>query len=164
MQVPDKSIVFPRELIIRLKNWSQAYSDKRTVCTNKSVVVPDGHIPIERVLIVPIVLRKKLIGMIAVANKATDYNDEDIELLETIADYISPILDARIHRDREEKARKEGRMACHTQEEIAERCECPRTTVETVLTEMEKFPKSSKPSADHLTDFDIPVDAKWLSR
>jgi len=48
-------------------------------------------------------------------------------------------------------------MACYTQKEIAERIECPRTTVETVLTGKAEPPKSSKPAAEHLIDFEIPI-------
>ena len=43
-------------------------------------------------------------------------------------------------------------MACYTQEEIAKDVGCPRTTIETILTEMEKLPKPPKayPSSDGL--------------
>ena len=44
-------------------------------------------------------------------------------------------------------------MACYTQEEIAKDVGCPRTTIETILTEMEKLPKPPKayPSFDGIS-------------
>ena len=55
-------------------------------------------------------------------------------------------------------------LACYTrrcrsvhQEQIAERENVPRSTVETILTESAELPESSKPAANHLTDFDPPI-------
>ena len=45
--------------------------------------------------------------------------------------------------------------------EMSKEWECPRTTVETVLTGIEKLPKANKPTADHLTDFDVPFYKVW---
>ena len=55
-------------------------------------------------------------------------------------------------------------LACHTQEEIAEACDCPRKTVddqiatfgETVLGN-----QSAKSHAEHATDFDPPIYNIW---
>lgn len=77
----------------------------------------------------------------------------------TIRDWLS-----RIDKDSREARNKRIFnlwMACYTQEEIAERCECERTTVESILTKMAELPKSSKPIAEHLTDFDIPIYNVW---
>ncbi len=52
-------------------------------------------------------------------------------------------------------------LACYTQEEIAGMVDCPRTTVEAVLTESAELPKSSKPYAGHLVDFTPPVISKY---
>ena len=41
-----------------------------------------------------------------VGDKPTDYSEKDKKLLETIADHIAPILNARLHRDIQEKDRK----------------------------------------------------------
>lgn len=43
-------------------------------------------------------LRNLLVG-----NKKTDYDENDRKMLETIADRIAPILNARLRRDRQEK-------------------------------------------------------------
>ncbi|MCH8312220.1 MAG: hypothetical protein IID17_04470 [Nitrospinae bacterium] len=52
-------------------------------------------------------------------------------------------------------------LACYTQEEIAGMVDCPRTTVEAVLTESAELPKSAKPYADHLVDFTPPIYNVW---
>ncbi|PKN24112.1 MAG: hypothetical protein CVU64_22905 [Deltaproteobacteria bacterium HGW-Deltaproteobacteria-21] len=52
-------------------------------------------------------------------------------------------------------------LACHTQEEIAEICGCERSTVDHALRETADLPKSAKPAADHLTDFDPPIYNVW---
>ena len=52
-------------------------------------------------------------------------------------------------------------MACYTQQEIAEACEVTKETVSTICQKMAKLPKSDKPAADHLSDFDPPIYNAW---
>ncbi len=73
--------------------------------------MPEGHIPINRALDVPIIHQEEVIGNIMVGNKGIDYDDNDQALLETIASHIAPILSARLQRDRQERARKLGEEA-----------------------------------------------------
>lgn len=47
-------------------------------------------------------------------------------------------------------------LACHTQDEIAAEVDCDQDTVSDVLRKMADLPKSVKPAADHLTDFEPP--------
>jgi len=53
-----------------------------------------------------------------VANKPVDYDKKDIQELETIASYLAPILNVRLQRDREHKARRQAedlfRTACES--------------------------------------------------
>ena len=46
--------------------------------------------------------------MLALANKEAGYTEEDKELIEHIANNISPILKARLQRDRLERERKQA--------------------------------------------------------
>jgi len=104
-QVPDKEIIFPRKQWGGL--WSRAMVDKKTLYFNKPFNVPKGHLPITRVLDVPIIHQDELIGNFIVGNKETDYNENDKHLLENISDYIAPVLNARLQKDREaEKSKK----------------------------------------------------------
>ncbi|MEW6379523.1 MAG: MASE3 domain-containing protein [bacterium] len=104
-RIPDKKIVFPRREWGGI--WGQALVGKRTIRSNEPGTVPRGHIPITRTLIVPIIHSGKVIGEIAVANKATDYTDKDQELLETIVNSkIAPILYARLESECQERERQ----------------------------------------------------------
>lgn len=100
-QIPDKDIVFPREKWGGI--WGNALIRKKTLYSNEPFSVPGGHIQIQRVLDAPIILHGEAIGNLLVGNKKTDYDENDRKMLETIADRIAPILNARLRRDRQEK-------------------------------------------------------------
>ncbi|MEW6364583.1 MAG: GAF domain-containing protein [Acidobacteriota bacterium] len=108
-QVPEKDIVFPPETWGGL--WGRALREKKAFYSNGPFRVPAGHIKIDRFLTVPIIYRQQAIGLLSVANKEVDYGEKDKELLETIAGHISPILNARLQRDRHEKERKRAEEA-----------------------------------------------------
>ncbi len=108
-QVPDKTIVFPREKWGGI--WGKALVEQRSLFSNKDSHVPEGHIPVTRVLVVPVMYAGQVIGLLEVANKSTDYSHKDQEFLETIAGKIAPILNARLQRDREERGRKQTEEA-----------------------------------------------------
>ena len=108
-QIPDKTIVYPREKWGGI--WGRALVEKRSLFANEGLHVPEGHIPITRVLVVPVMYSKQVIGLLEVANKATAYSCKDQKFLETIAGKISPILNARLQRDREERERKQTEEA-----------------------------------------------------
>lgn len=105
-QIPDKNIVFPREKWGGI--WGRSLIEKKTLFSNKPFEVPKGHVPITRALAVSIIFKETVIGLLLVGNKTSDYNEDDCELLESIAGRIAPILDARLKRDREEAARKKA--------------------------------------------------------
>ena len=95
--------------------WGRALTEKKTFLSNHAFHVPQGHIQLDRALVVPIMHQDNVIGEIAVANKATDYGDEDRQLVEAAVSFIAPILSARLERDIEEKARKEAEEALREQ-------------------------------------------------
>jgi PAS domain S-box-containing protein len=108
-QIPDKDIVFPRETWGGI--WGRAMVERKILYSNGPFRVPEGHIPMLRAMAVPIVHQGELIGLIAIANKVTDYDEKDRELLESIVDYIAPVLRARLQRDIEEGARRQTQEA-----------------------------------------------------
>ncbi len=90
----------PREEWIGL--W-KVLAEKRAVCTNDGgSFLPLGQVPIQRLLISPILYQEEIIGHFAVANKASDYNQHDLRLLEEIAAYVAPVLKVRLQRDMHE--------------------------------------------------------------
>jgi signal transduction histidine kinase len=88
--------------------WEQAFQEKRTLCLNMPLSVPEGHIPISRALVVPIIDHDEVIGNIMAANKKTDYDAGDISLLEAITDYLAPVLREKLQRDTEGKKRRQA--------------------------------------------------------
>jgi len=108
-QMPDKTITFhPGEWG---GIWGRCLKEKKTLYSNKHFNVPEGHIPITKVLCVPILHQGKLIGHFKVANKKEDYNEQDVALLETVARHIAPVLNARLQRDRKEQERRRAEDA-----------------------------------------------------
>jgi PAS domain S-box-containing protein len=103
-RIPNKNIVFPRESWGGL--WGRSLVENIALFSNTRLKVPEGHVPLNRALVVPIMYRENIIGQIAVANKETDYDQNDQRLLKKIASTIAPILHARLQRDREERDRR----------------------------------------------------------
>ena len=109
-RMADKKITFPHQSWAGI--WGQALIKKRTIYSNLPCHVPEGHIQIARVLVVPIIYQEEAIGEIMVANKSTDYTQKDRELLEVIVNSkVAPILYARLQRDRQERERKRAEEA-----------------------------------------------------
>ncbi|HUT30941.1 MAG TPA: MEDS domain-containing protein [Sedimentisphaerales bacterium] len=114
-QVPDKTIVYPREKWGGI--WGRALKEKRTLYANEGLHVPDGHVPITRVLVVPILYGQQLIGLLEVANKPSDYAEKDRRFLEDVAAHIAPILNARLERDKQQRQRRQAEEALRRSEE-----------------------------------------------
>lgn len=87
--------------------WGISLKENKSIVKNEELKPPKGHISLENALCVPILYNKELIGQIVVGNKDSDYTEEDQKLLESIAKQISPILHARLERNRQEEQRKE---------------------------------------------------------
>ncbi|MFH1221314.1 MAG: PAS domain-containing protein [Candidatus Eisenbacteria bacterium] len=83
--------------------WGRALVEKKTCWSNSIFKTPQGHIPISRAVAVPVVHQGNVIGLLMVGNRATDYDDASIDLLETIADKVAPILGARLQGERDER-------------------------------------------------------------
>jgi PAS domain S-box-containing protein len=103
-QVPDKSIVFPADTWGH-SLWGKAIRERQAFCSDGPFQTPEGHIQIDNFLTAPIVFGKKTIGLLSVANRATGYTDEDKELLEGITNFVSPMVNAQMERDRQEQER-----------------------------------------------------------
>lgn len=104
-QVPDKQFVFPRDQWGH-SIWPRAIREKKLLYSNEpSTLTPEGHVPITRNITAPIIHRGEVIGLFQVANKEADYDEEDVHIMQMIADTIAPVLNARLQRERQERAR-----------------------------------------------------------
>jgi two-component system cell cycle sensor histidine kinase/response regulator CckA len=102
--------------------WPRCIREKRPIYSNElSARAPRGHIPMFRHISMPILHKGEAVGLFQVANKETDYDEEDIQKLQTIADYIGPILHARLQREREETRRRRAEKALRKANEELER-------------------------------------------
>ena len=106
-RISDKSIIFPADAWGE-SLWGKAVREQKPFISDGPFNIPKGHIQIENFLTSPIVFGKKTIGLTSVANKEGGYTEEDRNLLAVIGNRISPILNARLQRDIEERERKQG--------------------------------------------------------
>jgi PAS domain S-box-containing protein len=96
-RMADKTIVFARETWGD-SIWGKAITTGKSQLSNAPRKPPEGHVNIDRVLNVPIVYKANSIGIITLANKPADYTTGDQKLLESVADFIAPVLQARLQR------------------------------------------------------------------
>ena len=115
-QISDKDILFPRRDWAGI--WGQTLLEKKTLYANKVLHLPEGHVPLTRGMTVPILHQEELIGILAVADKETDYDEKDREILETIAAHIAPILSTLLQRNAQEKMRWEAEK--HLKESLSD--------------------------------------------
>jgi PAS domain S-box-containing protein len=96
-RIPDKHIVFPRDCWGGL--WGKSLQEKISLRQNEHLDLPQGHLLLQNALVVPLILEKKLVGQIAVANHPAGYTPQDQEKLESIAQFIAPILKIYIEKE-----------------------------------------------------------------
>lgn len=104
-QVPDRSIVFP-VATWGDSVWARAIKEQRSFNSQGPFRLPSGHVHVDNFLAVPILHRNETIGLIAVANRRQGYGEDEKVLMEGVAASISPILKARLQKDRQEKERR----------------------------------------------------------
>ncbi len=115
-QVIDKSVVFPSSTWGG-SVWGKAIREKRAFYSEGPFLTPEGHLPIDCFLTVPIVFSNETIGLISLANKVGGYDDNDRGFLVGISDYVAPILSARLQRDRHEREIREAEETIQESEE-----------------------------------------------
>jgi len=115
-QIQGKSMVFTLDSL-RESIWGNAIKEKKSFYSEGPFHTPEGHLHIDYFLAVPILYGEEAIGLIAVANKDKGYTEENKQFLEHIARNISPILKARLQRDREEQRRLAAERSLRESEE-----------------------------------------------
>jgi PAS domain S-box-containing protein len=121
-QVSDKSIIFPKETWGH-SVWGRAIREKKAFHADGPFNIPEGHIAIENFLTTPVVFANQTIALLSVANHLGSYREDHLGLLGQIANFISPILNARLERDRQEKKRKQAEQALQLSEGRLSRAE-----------------------------------------
>jgi PAS domain S-box-containing protein len=72
--------------------------NKNNVYTNTPTDILDFHLSLRNAVSVPILFQDKLLGIILLGNKENDFDDKDLEKLNKISSYISPILSAKLEK------------------------------------------------------------------
>ncbi len=99
--VPDKEIIFQKGTFSGI--WQEAIQTRQAVIQNTGPFrTPPGHIPIGNTIVVPVMFRGQVISTIHLANKSGGYDDNDRQLLESIAQDLAPVLYARLAQKRQE--------------------------------------------------------------
>lgn len=87
--------------------WAQAAREKRPIILNDEVQrafrLPQGHGPVQRIIVVPVVRDGTPRALLALANKETAYTDQDAATLSLMADMIQQVVE---HRQAEERLRQ----------------------------------------------------------
>jgi PAS domain S-box-containing protein len=99
----EKSIVFP-EPSWGNSIWGASLKDGEARCSNQPLAVPPGHVSMERCLCVPLVYQGNSVGLFLVANKSSDYTDEDMRILRSMAEHAAPVLHARLQQQKATRA------------------------------------------------------------
>ena len=79
--------------------------------------MPEGHLPMSRAVATPIVHGEETIGVFILAERETDFGDEDVRLLESIAASTAPVLHEWRERHHHEAARVEAERALRESEQ-----------------------------------------------
>jgi len=129
-QIPDKDIIFSRRDWNPDAMWGKTLLKKKTLYANKELHLRKGHVPLTRALTVPILYQEELVGILGVADKETDYDEKDREVLEVIAAHIAPILSVLLQRNVQERHRWEAEK--HLQESLVD-TELARDRIDGIL-------------------------------
>ncbi len=95
--IPEKSITFPKETWGG--SWGDALRQRRTIRKNSGLIPPEGHVGLRNALLVPLLVAGELVGMIALANKEDGFTDEDQDRLESLAQFIAPVMQIRLDKE-----------------------------------------------------------------
>ena len=96
-----KSIILLREKWGGI--WKEALNNKKMVFVNSGLNPPEGHFPVTRAVCGAIIYGGKLLGLLLVANRDSDYTQADADTLKRISRIIAPVLHLRLQQDRLDK-------------------------------------------------------------
>ncbi|NLF41616.1 MAG: PAS domain S-box protein, partial [Bacteroidales bacterium] len=85
--------------------WADCIREKRTIIHNNFAALPnkkslpDGHAAIIREIVTPLIRNNKIVAILGLGNKAIDYNKEDVEIVNQLADLVWDIAERKIAED-----------------------------------------------------------------
>ncbi len=93
----SRALIFPRHTW--KTTWKTILIEGEAVFSNGPVEVPAGHLPLHRLLGVPIMHENTVAGLVLAANRNGEYTGQDTETLRSAAGFIAPLVHARAARE-----------------------------------------------------------------
>lgn len=81
--------------------WAEAVRQRRPLIQNdyESLAdkkgIPQGHVPVIREMVIPIIRNERIMAVMAIANKPQDYTSRDLEIVTRLADYAWDITERK---------------------------------------------------------------------
>ena len=115
-RVEGRPTRFPREEWSD-NTWSRALRTRESQVLEGEGAVPEGHLPVARALVTPIVHGEESIGVLILAERDTAFDDADVRLMDDLAATIAPVLHEWRERMEQESAREEAERALRESEQ-----------------------------------------------
>ncbi len=110
-KIKDKPVDYP---IGTAGLWGDAVRFRRTIIINdyqsypEKKGIPEGHVMLERVMVVPVFSHGRIVALAGVANKPTDYTEDDARHVESFTTNVQVIMDRR--KAEEERERMQAQL------------------------------------------------------
>jgi PAS domain S-box-containing protein len=105
----EKCAASGNSIVFKCKSWGglwrKSLVEKRLIVSNRPQNPLVGHVLIKNCIVSPIIFNGELIGQIAIANKASDYSENDIATVKVVSSYIARFLKKRLDKDQKESLR-----------------------------------------------------------
>jgi PAS domain S-box-containing protein len=106
--------------------WGEAVRQRQPILVNDFTAAhplkkgyPEGHAKLVKYLTVPLFSGGRIVGVVGVANKATDYDETDILQLTLLMEAVWKVVEQRQAEDKERQAVRSYRMLSHCNKVIA---------------------------------------------
>ena len=110
----EQPVEFP---IAKAGIWADAVRRRQVLLLNDyeadhpgKLGLPEGHVPLTRILVVPVFSHGRIVSVVAAANKAVDYEEGDAHQLEAFVSGVQVIIDQRKTENRLRESEKECRL------------------------------------------------------